>query len=171
MIYTVTDRPVRPRVSTLLYLVPKLSLLLCHTPVTLIKTTYLLTYLLRPFSCTLNHHSLHSQHCELVHYHPKHCRRHLRGLLSSCKCLHCLLLPSRVNAISAHPVISHHLQSSNCNTTQNAICKPTTRRLSTFCCKVITHTHLSKTNLQASIGPHIVVRSGQVSLVALVRSL
>ena len=36
-----TDRPARPRVSTL-FIVTKLSLLMCHTPVTLIKTTYLL---------------------------------------------------------------------------------------------------------------------------------
>ena len=43
---TVTERPVRPRVSapTIMYI--RTYVYLCHTPVTLIKSTYLLTYLL-----------------------------------------------------------------------------------------------------------------------------
>ena len=41
---TVTERPVRPRVSapTIMYI--RAYVYLCHTPVTLIKSTYLLTY-------------------------------------------------------------------------------------------------------------------------------
>ena len=41
-----TDMPVRQRVSTLSVNVKTLFIIQCHTPVTIIKTTYLLTYLL-----------------------------------------------------------------------------------------------------------------------------
>ena len=43
VVLKVTDRPVRPRVSTL-QCAKMFLMLLCHTPVTIIKTTYLLTY-------------------------------------------------------------------------------------------------------------------------------
>ena len=39
-----TDMPVRQRVSTLSVNVKTLFIIQCHTPVTIIKTTYLLTY-------------------------------------------------------------------------------------------------------------------------------
>ena len=53
-----TDRPARPRVSTLLYLVPKLYLLQCHTPVTQIKTTDIIII--------MDHH-VHDHHREHSH--------------------------------------------------------------------------------------------------------
>ena len=43
---TVTERPVRPRVSAPAIVEILAIVFICHTPVTLIKSTYLLTYLL-----------------------------------------------------------------------------------------------------------------------------
>ena len=43
---TVTERPVRPRVSAPAIVEILAYVFMCHTPVTLIKSTYLLTYLL-----------------------------------------------------------------------------------------------------------------------------
>ena len=57
-----TDMPVRQRVSTLSVNVKTLFIIQCHTPVTIIKTTYLL-YLLTPshspwkLQCQLKHRS------------------------------------------------------------------------------------------------------------------
>ena len=45
---TVTERPVRPRVSAPAIVEILTYVFMCHTPVTLIKSTYLLTYLLGP---------------------------------------------------------------------------------------------------------------------------
>ena len=46
---TVTERPVRPRVSAPAIVEILAYVFMCHTPVTLIKSTYLLTYLLVGF--------------------------------------------------------------------------------------------------------------------------